>query len=70
VLSQAVLAVVPLVEDDGDVIAGLGQLPVVGREFFDDRAELGAVVDVAGVDLMKQGDVEIGADQQAQADLA
>ena len=69
-LLEGFLAVVPLVEDHGDVIAGLGQLPVMRGEFLDDRAELGAVVDIAGVNLMKQGDVEIGADQQAQADLA
>src|SRR6266700_2366850 len=67
---EALLAVVPLVEDYGDVIAGLGQLPVLGREFIGDGAELGAVVDIASVNLMKQGDMEIGAHQQAEADLA
>src|SRR5207249_12149397 len=51
-------------------LAGLGQLPVLGREFIGDGAELGAVVDIASVNLMKQGDVEIGAHQQAEADLA
>ena len=67
---KGLLAVVALVEDQGDVIAGLGQLPVMGGEFLGDGAELGAVVDIAGVNLVKQGDVEIGADQQAEADLA
>src|ERR1039458_9210907 len=63
------LAIVALVKDQGDVIAGVGQLPVMGREFLGDGAELGAVVDIAGVDLVEQRDVEIGADQQTQADL-
>ena len=67
---EASLTVVPLVEDHRNVLAGLGQLSVLGGEFLGDGAELGAVVDIAGVDLMKQGDVEIGADQQAQANLA
>ena len=34
------------------------------------RQELGAVVDIASVNLVEQRDVEIGADQQAKADLA
>ncbi len=67
---ETFLTVVPLVEDHGNVLAGLGQLSVLGGEFLGNGAELGAVVDIAGVDLMKQGDVEIGADQQAQANLA
>ena len=67
---EAFLAVVPLVEDHGDVIAGLGQLPVLGGELLGDGGELGAVVDIAGVNLMKQWDMEIGADQEAQTDLA
>jgi hypothetical protein len=52
------------------VIAGFGQLAVMGREFLGDGLELGAVVDIAGVNLVEQRDVEIGADQQAEADLA
>ena len=67
---KGLLAIVALVKDQGNVIAGLGQLPVMGREFLGDGAELGAVVDIAGVDLVEQGDVKIGADQQAEADLA
>jgi hypothetical protein len=67
---KGLLAIVALVKDQGDVIAGFGQLPVMGREFFGDGAELGAVVDIAGVNLVEQGDVEIGADQQAETDLA
>jgi hypothetical protein len=42
---EAFLAVVPLVEDHGDVLTGLGQLSVLGGEFLGDGAELGAVVD-------------------------
>jgi hypothetical protein len=67
---EGLLAIVALVKDQRDVLAGLGQLPVMGREFFGDGAELGAVVDIAGVDLVEQGDVKIGADQQTEADLA
>src|SRR5664280_691170 len=67
---KGLLAIVALVKDQGNVIAGLGQLPVMGREFLGDGAELGAVVDIAGVDLVEQGDVKIGADQQTEADLA
>src|ERR1039458_3343415 len=66
---KGLLAVVALVKDQSDVIAGFGQLPVMAREFLGDGAELGAVVDVAGVNLVEQGDVKIGADQQAEADL-
>src|SRR5664279_6423334 len=67
---KGLLAIVALVKDEGDVIAGLGQLPVMGREFLGDGAELGAVVDIAGVDFVEQGNVKIGADQKAEADLA
>src|SRR5271156_81851 len=67
---KGLLAIVALVKDQGNVIAGLGQLPVMGREFPGDGLELGAVVDIAGVDFVEQGDVEVGADQQAEADLA
>src|SRR2546422_1764098 len=62
-------AVVPLVEDQSDVITGLGQIAVVGSQVFGDRTELDAVVDVAGVDAVKQRDMKIGAHQQAQIDL-
>src|ERR1035441_3222138 len=67
---KGLLAVVALVKDQSDVIAGFGQLPVRAKKFLGDGAELGAVVDVAGVNLVEQGDVKIGADQQAEADLA
>src|ERR1022692_2659796 len=67
---KGLLAIVALVKDQGDVIAGFGQLPVMSREFLSDGAALVAVVDIAGVNLVEQGDVEIGADQQAEADLA
>ena len=67
---EGLLAVVAFVKHQGDVIAGFGQLPVMGRELLGDGVELGAVVDIAGVDLVEQRDVEIGADQQAKADLA
>src|ERR1035441_10168832 len=67
---KGLLAVVALVKDQSDVIAGFGQLPVMAREFLGEGAELGAVVDVACVNLVEQGDVKIGADQQAEAGLA
>src|ERR1022692_2860442 len=67
---KSLLAIVALVKDQGDVIAGFGQLPVMGREFLGDGAELGAVIDIAGVNLVEQRNVEIGADQQAETDLA
>src|ERR1017187_6565006 len=67
---KGLLAVVALVKDQSDVIAGFGQLPVMAREFLGEGAELGAVVDVAGVNLVEQGGVKIGAEQQAEAALA
>ncbi len=42
----------------------------MSRKFPGDGAELGTVVDTTGVNLVKQRDVEIGADQQAKTDLA
>src|ERR1022692_1922359 len=62
-------AVVAFVEDQRDVITGLDQMPVVGGQVFGDGTELDAVVDVAGIDAVKQWDVKIGAHQQAQIDL-
>jgi len=62
-------AIVALVEDQRDVLAGLGQIPVAGGQFLGQRAELAAVGDVAGVDPVQQRDVEIGADQQAETHL-
>src|SRR5712692_9470338 len=62
-------AVVAFVEDQRDVITGLDQIPVVGGQVFGDGTELDAVVDIAGVDAVKQWDVKIGAHQQAQIDL-
>src|SRR5712692_501247 len=62
-------AVVAFVEDQGDVITGLDQIPVVGGQVFGDGTKLDAVVDIAGVDAVKQRDVKIGAHQQAQIDL-
>jgi len=59
-------AVVTFVEDQRDVITGLDQIPVVGGQVFGDGTELDAVVDIAGVDAVKQWDVKIGAHQQAQ----
>ena len=67
---KCLFTVVALVENQGNVIAGFGELAVMGGELFGDGAELGAVIDIAGIDLMKQRNVELGADQQAQADLA
>ena len=62
-------AVVAFVEDQRDVITGLDQMPVVGGQVFGDGTELDAVVEVAGIDAVKQWDVKIGAHQQAQIDL-
>ena len=41
----------------------------MGGQIFGDGTELDAVVDIAGVDAVKQWDVKIGAHQQAQIDL-
>src|SRR5437899_1708091 len=62
-------AVVAFVEDQSNVITGLDQIPVVGGQVFGDGTKLDAVVDIAGVDAVKQRDVKIGAHQQAQIDL-
>src|SRR5260370_42409890 len=62
------LAVVSLVKDQGDVIAGLGQIAVRGGQFLGDSAELDTIGDIASVDVVKQGNVETGADQQAETD--
>src|SRR5258708_8891727 len=62
-------AVVAFVEDQGDVITGLDQIPVVGGQVFGDGTKLDAVVDIAGVDAVKHRDVKISAHQQAQLDL-
>jgi len=62
-------AVVSCVEDQRDVITGPDQIPVVGGQLCGDGTELDAVVDMAGVDAVKQWDVKIGAHQQAQIDL-
>src|ERR1700728_3187633 len=56
------------IEDQGDVRARLSQLAVMGGQLCGDRAELDTVVDIARVDLMKQGNMEIGADQQTEPD--
>src|SRR5260370_40721557 len=61
--------VVAFVENQGDVITGLGQIPVVGGQVFGDGTKLAAVVAIAGVDAVKQRDVKIGAHQQARIDL-
>src|ERR1035438_2936082 len=50
-------------------VVGLDQMPVVGGQVFGDGTELDAVVEVAGIDAVKQWDVKIGAHQQAQIDL-
>jgi hypothetical protein len=47
---QGLRTIVALVEDQGDVIAGFGQLPVVGGKFDGDGAELGTVVDIASME--------------------
>src|SRR5260370_15973712 len=63
-------AVVAFVEDQRDVITGLGQIPVVGGQVFGDGTKLDTVVDIAGVNAVKQRDVKIGAHQQTQIDLS
>src|SRR5260370_5992256 len=62
-------AVVALVENQRDVITGLDQIPVVGGQIFGNGTELDAVMDIAGVDAVKQWDVKISAHKQAQIDL-
>ena len=48
----------------------MGQIAVRGGQFLGDSAELDTIVDIASVDVVKQGNVEIGADQQAETDLS
>ena len=60
---KGLFTVVAFVEHQGNVIAGFGELAVMGGDLFGDGAELGAVVDIADVDLMKQRNMELGADQ-------
>ena len=67
---MGLLAVVAFVEDQRDVLAGLGQFLVMGHEFLGYGAELDAVSDIAGINPVQQGNVEIRADQQAQAHLS
>src|SRR4029077_13066403 len=62
-------AIVAFVEDQGDVITRLDQVAVVGGQVLGDGTELNAVVDIAGIDAVKQRDVKIGAHQQTQIDL-
>ncbi len=66
---EAVLAVVALVEDQRDVLAGLGQFLVMSRQLFGNGAELDTVGDIARINPVQEGNVEIRADQQAQAHL-
>jgi hypothetical protein len=51
------------------VLAGLGQFPIVSGQFLADGAELDTVGHIAGVDPMQEGNMEVGADQQAETDL-
>src|ERR1700682_1381850 len=62
-------AIVPLIEDQGDVIAGLRQIAVMGSQVLGDGTELDAVMDIAGIDAVKQRDMKIGAHQQSQIHL-
>src|SRR5947208_11985954 len=66
---EAVLAVVALVEDQRDVLAGLGQFLVMSRQLLGNGAELDTVGDIASINPVQEGNVEIRADQQAQAHL-
>ena len=57
---QAVHTVVAFVKDNGNVLAGLNQITIVGGQLLGDGQELNAVVDVAGIDRMEQRDVKVG----------
>ena len=59
------LRIVALVKDEGDVLAPLGQLAITLRQFLGDGLKDGAVVDIAGVDLVEQRHMKVGADQKA-----
>ena len=68
--AEGLLGVVPLVEDQGQLLAGPGQLLVAPSQFLGDLLEDGGVGNIARVDLVEQGDMEVGADQHPQVDLA
>src|SRR5437867_3074481 len=48
----------------------LGQLAITGRQLLRDGFELGGIVDLTAIDLVKERDMKVGADQQTQTDLA
>ena len=62
--------IVAFVENQGDMLALLGQLTVTLSQFLGDRLEDGAVIDIARIDLVEQRDMKIGAHQQAEVHLA
>src|SRR5437870_4409833 len=61
--------VVAFVEDQRDVLTRLSQIAVMGGQVAGDRTELDTIVDIAGVDSVKQWNVKISAHQQSQIDL-
>ncbi len=62
--------VVPFIKDQGDVLTALGHLAVALAQFLADGLEGGRVVDVAGVNFVEEGAMEVGADEHPQVDLA
>src|SRR6266540_3440511 len=66
---QRRFGIVALVKNEGDVLTPLGQLAITLRQFLGDGLKDGAVVDVAGINLVEQRHMKVGADQKAQTDL-
>src|SRR5207247_3128127 len=55
--------------NEGDVLTPLGKLAITLRQFLGNGLKNSAVVDVAGVHLVEQRHMKVGADQKAQTDL-
>ena len=66
---KGLVGVVSLIEDQGDVLAALRQLTVTLAQFLTNGLELGSIVEVACIDLVKERDMKIGADQHPQINL-
>ena len=60
------LALIALIVDQRDPLDALREEAVAGQQGFGHRGEGGGVVGVAGVNVVKQGDMEIAGDQQRQ----
>jgi hypothetical protein len=67
---KGLLAVIAFVENQRDMFTALGELAVMGGQILGNGAKLDRIGDIARIDLMKQRDMEVGRDQQAEADLA